>query len=54
LLAFAHIQAENQDGDSSDWQRVYEELLRAETTLDMTIAIARFKSTADVRRWLGR
>jgi hypothetical protein len=53
LLAFAHVHAEKQDGDSSDWQRVYEELLRAETPVDITLAVARFKSAADERRWLG-
>ena len=54
LLAFAHLEAEKQGGDASDWQRVYEELLRAETPLDITLAVARFKATADERRWLGR
>jgi hypothetical protein len=55
LIAFAHIQAEKEDDQSSsDWQRVYEELLRAETPLDVTMAVAHFKATADERRWLGR
>ena len=54
LLAFAHVHAEKQEGDSSDWQRVYEGLLRAETPLDVTMAVAHFKATADNRRWLGR
>jgi hypothetical protein len=54
LLAFAHNQAEKQVGDASEWQRVYEELLRVETPLDLTMAIAHFKATADNRKWLGR
>jgi hypothetical protein len=54
LLAFAQCEAEKQHGDSSDWQRVYEELLKAETPVDLTLAVARFKATADEWRWLGR
>jgi hypothetical protein len=53
LIAFADVQAENQDGDTSDWQRVYEDLLRADTLLDITLAVARFRATADERRRAG-
>jgi hypothetical protein len=53
LLAFAHVQAEREDGGASDWQRVYEELMAAQTPLDLTMAVAHFKATADDRRWLG-
>jgi hypothetical protein len=53
LIAFAQLQAEKQASDSSDWQRVCEELSNVQTPLDMTIAVARFKAVADERRWLG-
>ena len=51
LLAFAHVHAEKQEGDASDWQLVYEELLRAETLLDMTIAIARYPQRMSSAGW---
>ena len=53
LVVFAQGHAERPEGDSSNWQRVYEKLLSAETPLDVTMAVARFKATADDQRWLG-